>query len=54
MKWTALALIGGTYCWLLFALAERHVAAAEHRLHVYLTQQQFDLQMVSNRIIYEP
>jgi hypothetical protein len=54
MKWTALALIGGTYCWLLFTLAERHVAAAEHRLHVYLTQQQFDLQMVSNRIIYEP
>jgi hypothetical protein len=54
MKWTALALTAGTYCWLLFALAERQVAAAEHRLQVYLSQQQFDLQKVSARITYEP
>jgi hypothetical protein len=53
MKWIAVA-TAASYCLLLFVLAERQVAAAEHRLHVYLSQQQFDLLMVSKRIIYEP
>jgi hypothetical protein len=53
MKWIAVA-TAATYCLLLVVLAHRQISAAEQRLNAYISQQQFDWLMVSNRIVYQP
>lgn len=54
MKWIALALTGGTYCLLLFLLAEIQFSASERRFRANLSQQEFDLLWVSKWIVSKP